>query len=142
MFVTADDIHWNDSYDFVEEQRKAFERRRQHDRRLIRKAAELGIEPEQLDEAVHEAASSAASSINNGGVDDQIVYLVEHWALKRPRRSSTNCRARRKSMTMNDNRHDYALRIDGPLLANQRRLLLKSSIPCFAATLYVAETSA
>ncbi len=26
---------------------------------------------------------------------------------------------------MNDNLHDYVLRIDGPLLANQRRLLLK-----------------
>ena len=37
VFVTADDIHWNDSYDFVEEQRKAFERRRKYDRRLIRK---------------------------------------------------------------------------------------------------------
>ena len=77
VFVTADDIHWNNSYDFVEEQRKAFERQRQHDRRLIRKAIELGIEPEQFDEAVHEAASSAASGINNGGLEDQIVYLVE-----------------------------------------------------------------
>ena len=28
-------------------------------------------------------------------------------------------------MTMNDNNHIYALRIDGPLLANQRRFLLK-----------------
>ena len=31
VFVTADDIRWNDSYDFIEEQRKAFERRRQPD---------------------------------------------------------------------------------------------------------------
>ena len=78
VFVTADNIRWNNSYDFVAEQRNAFERHLQHDRRLIGKAAELGIEPEQLDEAVHEAASAAAASINNAGVDDQIVYLIEH----------------------------------------------------------------
>ena len=82
VFVTADNIRWSNSYEFVEEQRNAFERHLQHDRRLIGKAAELGIEPEQLDEAVHEAASAAAASINNAGVDDQIVYLIEHCGAK------------------------------------------------------------
>jgi hypothetical protein len=66
VFVTTDDIHWNDSYDFVEEHQKAFERR-QHDLRLIRKAEELGIRPERFDEAVHEAAAGVAASINNAG---------------------------------------------------------------------------
>jgi hypothetical protein len=79
VFVTADDIRWNDSYDFVEEQRKALERRRQHDLRLVRKAEELGIGPERLDAAVHEAAASVAASINNAGVGDQITYLVEQF---------------------------------------------------------------
>jgi len=78
VFVMADSICWNSSYDFVEEQRMAFARGLQYDRRLIGKAAEMGIEPEQLDEAVHEAASAAATSINNAGLGDQIVYLIEH----------------------------------------------------------------
>ena len=82
VFVTADDMRWNDSYDFVEEQRKAFERRRQHDRRLIRKAVELGVEPEQLDEAVHDAAAAAAASINNAGVEDQVTYLIEQFGVE------------------------------------------------------------
>jgi hypothetical protein len=79
VFVTADEIRWNDSGDFVEEQRKVFNRRQQHDLRLIRKAEELGIEPDLLDEAVHDAADSAAASINNAGVEDQITYLVEQF---------------------------------------------------------------
>jgi hypothetical protein len=79
VFVTAHEIRWNDGYDFVEEQRKTFQRRQEHDNRLIRTAEERGITPEQLDESVHEAAASAASSINNGGVADQITYLVEQF---------------------------------------------------------------
>jgi len=79
VVVTTDNIRWNNAYDFVEEQRSAFERRRQHDCLLIRKAAELGIEPERLDESVHEAASAATASINNAGVGDQIAYLIEHF---------------------------------------------------------------
>jgi hypothetical protein len=79
VFITADDIRWNNSYDFVEEQRKAFERHQRHDRRLVQKAEELGITPEQLDEAVHEAAAAAVASINNAGVEDQIAYLVEQF---------------------------------------------------------------
>lgn len=82
MFVTTDDIRWNDSYDFVEEQRKAFERRRQHDRRLIRKAEDLKIEPEQLDEAVHEAAAAAVAAINNAGIEDQVTYLIEQFGVE------------------------------------------------------------
>jgi len=78
VFVTAEEIKWQIAYDFVEDQRKAFEHgRRQHNGRLILKAQKLGIEPEQLDEAVHEAVSSAASAINNGGLEEQIAYLVE-----------------------------------------------------------------
>ncbi len=79
VFVTADDIRWDDSYDFIEEQRKTFQRCQEHDIRLTRRAEERGITPEQLDEAVHEAAASAASAMNNGGAADQITYLVEQF---------------------------------------------------------------
>jgi hypothetical protein len=79
LFVTAEEIKCQNAYDFVEEQRKAFERRQQHDRRLIRKAEEMGIKAEQLDETVHDAAAASASAINNGGMEDQITYLVEHF---------------------------------------------------------------
>ncbi len=78
-FVTADEIRWNDCYDFVENQRKLFERRQQHDLRLIRKAKELGLSPEQLDESVHDAADAAAASINNAGVEDQVTYLIDQF---------------------------------------------------------------
>ena len=77
VFITADDVRGNDSYDYIEEQRLAFTRRQQHDRRLVHKAEGLGIEPEQLNAAVHEAAAAVAASINNAGLDDQIAYLVE-----------------------------------------------------------------
>ena len=41
---------------------------------------------------------------------------------------------------MNKNTHAYALRIDGPLLANQRRLLLKVFDTVFRGDPYVAES--
>jgi hypothetical protein len=45
--------------------------------RLAGKAESAGLEPEDLDELVHELASSVAADINNGGLDEQIKYLVE-----------------------------------------------------------------
>jgi hypothetical protein len=45
--------------------------------RLASKAASAGLRPEDLDEAVHELASSAAADVNNGGLEDQVRYLVE-----------------------------------------------------------------
>lgn len=44
---------------------------------LTGKAESAGLEPEDLDELVHELASSVAADINNGGLDEQIKYLVE-----------------------------------------------------------------
>ena len=43
-------------------------------------------------------------------------------------------------MTRNDKKHAYALRIDGPLLANQRRLLLKIFDTVFRGDPYRAES--
>jgi hypothetical protein len=45
--------------------------------RLAGKAESAGLEPEDFDEFVHELASSVAADINNGGLEDQIKYLVE-----------------------------------------------------------------
>ena len=41
------------------------------------KADAAGLEPEDLDEIVHEFAASIAADVNNGGLEDQIRYLVD-----------------------------------------------------------------
>jgi hypothetical protein len=79
VFVTAQDIRWNNAYDYIEEQRKLFDRRQQQELPLVRKAEQRKIEPAALDEAVHEAASQLAAGINNGGLDEQIAFLVERF---------------------------------------------------------------
>lgn len=75
LFVTAADVKWNNAYDFVEEQTKAF-----HEQsavpRLVQLVEESGLADDALDETVHETAASRASSINNGGPTEQIEYLV------------------------------------------------------------------
>lgn len=50
--------------------------------RLASKADSAGVQPEELDETVHELASSVAADINNGGLEDQIRYLVEGLGAK------------------------------------------------------------
>jgi hypothetical protein len=45
--------------------------------KLVDRADAAGLEPEDLDEIVHEFAASIAADINNGGLDDQIRYLVD-----------------------------------------------------------------
>ncbi len=45
--------------------------------RLVEKAASAGLQPEDMDEMVHELASSFAADANNGGLDEQVKYLVE-----------------------------------------------------------------
>ena len=45
--------------------------------RLTTKAESAGLEPEDLDEIVHELASSFAADVNNGGLEEQLAYLVE-----------------------------------------------------------------
>ena len=53
------------------------DRSRQETERLIQQAEEDGVLPERLDELVHEIASSHAASINNGGLSEQIEYIVK-----------------------------------------------------------------
>jgi Asp-tRNA(Asn)/Glu-tRNA(Gln) amidotransferase A subunit family amidase len=50
--------------------------------RLASKAESAGVRPEELDETVHELASSVAADVNNGGLEDQIRYLVEGLGAK------------------------------------------------------------
>jgi Tfp pilus assembly PilM family ATPase len=45
--------------------------------RLVDKVDAAGLEPEDLDEIVHEFAASIATDVNNGGLEDQIRYLVD-----------------------------------------------------------------
>ena len=45
--------------------------------RLVDRVDTAGLEPEDLDEIVHEFAASIAADVNNGGLDDQIRYLVD-----------------------------------------------------------------
>jgi len=44
---------------------------------LVKKCESAGLQPEDLDELVHDLASSYASDANNGGMDEQLRYLVE-----------------------------------------------------------------
>ena len=78
VFVTADEIRTQNAYDFIEDCTKAFQRQIEV-RRLVQEAERLGIQPEGLDDAVHDAASVPASSVNNGGLDEQIAYLVKQF---------------------------------------------------------------
>jgi hypothetical protein len=45
--------------------------------RLTEKVNAAGLEPEDVDDLVHEFASSVAADVNNGGLEDQITYLVD-----------------------------------------------------------------
>lgn len=53
---------------------------------LVDKADAAGLEPEDLDEIVHEFAASIAADVNNGGLDDQIRYLVDGMGVQQTER--------------------------------------------------------
>ena len=75
VFVTAEEIGWQDAHDFAAD-RKLSLRPRQDIVALIARAQRIGVQVTDLDEAVHEAASSLASTVNNCGVPDQIEWLL------------------------------------------------------------------
>jgi len=54
--------------------------------RLVDKTEAAGLEPEDLDEIVHEVAASIAADVNNGGLDDQIRYLVDGMGVQQTER--------------------------------------------------------
>ncbi len=45
--------------------------------RLVNKAYAAGMAAEDLDETIHELAASVAADVNNGGLEEQIAYLVD-----------------------------------------------------------------
>ena len=45
--------------------------------RLTNKADAAGLQPEDLDESVHDLAASVAADVNNSGLTDQLRYLVD-----------------------------------------------------------------
>ena len=53
---------------------------------LVEEAQKLGIQPEDLDEAVHDAASQSAAATTNGGIEEQIAFLVEQFGAEETRR--------------------------------------------------------
>lgn len=44
---------------------------------IVRKLEAKGLDAEDLDELVHDAASRLATSVNNSGMDEQVRYLLE-----------------------------------------------------------------
>jgi hypothetical protein len=55
-------------------------------KRLVDKADAAGLRSEDLDEIVHEFAASIAADVNNGGLDDQIRYLVDGMGVRQTER--------------------------------------------------------
>ncbi|WP_329431317.1 hypothetical protein OG339_47975 (plasmid) [Streptosporangium sp. NBC_01495] len=53
---------------------------------LVGYTAHLGIIEEDLDEDVHDIASRKASNINNGGVEEQLTYLLRHLGFSEVRK--------------------------------------------------------
>ena len=45
--------------------------------RLRKLCEELNVGVEDLDEVVHSVASEIASDVNNGGVEEQLYYLID-----------------------------------------------------------------
>ena len=80
LFVTAGAVAWQNAYDFIEDQKRAL-KLLQDVAKLVQRAEQLGIQAEDLVELVHDAASIRASAINNGGVDEQIEWLVGQLGL-------------------------------------------------------------
>jgi hypothetical protein len=52
---------------------------------IVALAESMGLKPEDLDDLVHDAISRRASAINNGGLDDQLAFLVEQCGQEQTR---------------------------------------------------------
>jgi len=64
----------------VEQQEKRHELRKDI-ARLVDTANKLGLQPEDLDETVHDAAGSLAASIDNAGLDEHVAWLVDQLGI-------------------------------------------------------------
>ena len=54
--------------------------------RLADKADAAGLQPDDFEETVHEFAASIAADVNNGGLEDQIAYLVDGFGAQHTER--------------------------------------------------------
>ncbi len=75
VFVTAEEIIWQDAYELAADRQSAL-RRRGDIVALIARSQTLGIQVADLDVAVHEAANHLASTVNSCGLPDQIEWLL------------------------------------------------------------------
>jgi hypothetical protein len=83
--VTAEEATGMDGHEFVERQGEAFaasQARRAAVKGLLERAEAGGLEPEALDELIHDAAATTAAAINNGGLQEQIEYLVDRFGVE------------------------------------------------------------
>jgi hypothetical protein len=54
--------------------------------KLVDKAESAGLQPEDLDDLVHDLASGVASDVNNGGLEDQAAYLIDRLGVEEAER--------------------------------------------------------
>jgi len=115
---------------------------------LLAKAESAGLKAEDFDDIVHELAASIAADTNNESMEGQLAYMIDqlgvHGGTKQlgqlaEERSEIET-TKHRGVTVNDNKHTYALRIDGPLLAKQRELLLKVFDTVFRGDPYEPES--
>ena len=78
VFVTANDIKWQHSHEFIATEAKVFSATpdESHVSRLVQLGEQNGLEDDALNEIVHDIASEHAASANNEGVAGQIAYLL------------------------------------------------------------------
>jgi hypothetical protein len=86
--------------------------------RLTDKADTAGLEPEDMDETVHDFAASFAADVNNGGLEGQIAYLVDGMGVqqtekqldelieRRRERHKSRCTSLRTGEGQNGNREE------------------------------------
>jgi len=80
VFVTATNIEYFNAWLFVEQQEKRHGLQKDI-ARLVDTASKLGLQPEDLDEMVHDAAGNLAASIDNAGLDEQVAWLVDQLGI-------------------------------------------------------------
>ena len=85
LFVTADENRKQDAGDFLEDCMQSLQRSRDA-ARLVEKARSQRVEPNDLDDSVHDGIGAMGSGVNNGGLNEQITFLVDHLGTEETRR--------------------------------------------------------
>ena len=69
---------------------------------LLAEAKAAGLEAEDLEETVHELASSIAADVNNSGLEGQLTYLIEQLGIQEAGKELGRLAAERSSATDQD----------------------------------------